>query len=189
MKHRLKIIIGSTRPARKGPAVAEWIYELAGQHHAFETELIDLGQINLPLLDEEEHPRLNKYRHQHTTDWSARMDPADAFIFVTPEYNYGYLAPLKNALDCLFQEWLNKPAALVSYGGMAGGTRAVQQLRQVFSAFSMVCISESVNIPSFGKHIDANGVFSADDKLTRSALNMLNELARWSETLRAMRKA
>src|SRR5205085_12274105 len=133
MSISLKIIIGSTRAGRKGPSIASWIYKLAKETAAFDTELIDLAEINLPFLDEPNHPRLHQYVHQHTLDWSAKIIPADAFIFVTPEYNYGYSAPLKNAIDFLYREWLYKPVAIVSYGGVSAGTRAVQQLKQVVS--------------------------------------------------------
>ena len=119
----LKIIIASTREGRKGVPVADWIFAEAAKYPEFTTELIDLKKINLPFFDEPEHPRFKKYTKQTTKDWSAMIDPADAFIVVTPEYNYGYPATLKNAIDTVYQEWNNKPIAFVSYGGMAGGTR------------------------------------------------------------------
>ncbi len=131
--YNLKIILASTRPTRKGPAIAEWIYRIASERKAFETELLDLAKINLPFLDEPKNPRLGDYAMDHTRAWSRMIDSADAFIFVTAEYNHGYPASLKNALDFLFREWHYKPAAFVSYGGIAGGTRSVQQLKQVVS--------------------------------------------------------
>ena len=82
-------------------------------------------------MDEPKHPRLREYEHQHTKDWSARVEAADAFVFVHPEYNYGITAPLKNALDYLSQEWNYKPLGLVSYGGVSAGTRAAQMIKQV----------------------------------------------------------
>src|SRR4051794_30528659 len=127
----LKIIIASTRPGRRGPLIGSWIHELAKKNAAFELSLLDLADINLPFLDEPHHPRLQLYEHEHTKKWSNTINGADAFIFVTAEYNYGYPAPLKNALDFLFHEWSYKPVAFVSYGGIAGGTRSVQMLKQV----------------------------------------------------------
>lgn len=98
---RLAIIIASTRPGRAGLPIGQWIYERAVAHGGFDVELIDLAAINLPFMDEPQHPRLRQYVHQHTKDWSAMIDAADAFLFVTPEYNYGLTAPLKNAIDYL----------------------------------------------------------------------------------------
>jgi NAD(P)H-dependent FMN reductase len=187
MKHNLKIIIGSTRTARKGPIVAKWIFEVAKQHADFETELIDLAEINLPFLDEPNHPRLQQYTHQHTKDWSAKIAPADAFIFVTPEYNYGYPAALKNAIDFLYKEWNYKPVAFVSYGGVAAGTRSMQALKLVISSLKMVALLEAINLPFFTNYIDANGNFTANESLNKTANAMLDELSRWAENLKAMR--
>ena len=124
----LKIILASTRPGRKGPAVANWFYDIAVKHIEFNVELVDLAVINLPFLDEPAHPRLQKYEQQHTKDWSKLINGADAFVIVTSEYNYGYPATIKNAIDFLFREWQYKSVGFVSYGGVSGGTRAVQSL-------------------------------------------------------------
>src|SRR5947209_7654159 len=123
-KPKLEIIIASTRPGRVGLPVAQWFYQRAVAHGGFEVELVDLAEINLPFMDEPKHPRLRQYVHQHTRDWSAKVDSADAFVFVTPEYNFSFNAVLKNALDYLHWEWQYKPAGFVSYGGVSAGTRA-----------------------------------------------------------------
>src|ERR1700712_1578913 len=123
----LHVILASTRPGRAGEPIADWFVERARDHGAFDVELIDLAEVALPFFDEASHPRLRRYEHQHTKDWSAKVDAGDAFVFVTPEYNYGYPAPLKNAIDFLHFEWQHKPVAFVSYGGVAGGTRAGPQ--------------------------------------------------------------
>lgn len=185
--YNLKIIIASTRPGRKGPVVASWVYDVVKQHPDFETEMLDLAEINLPFLDEPEHPRFRKYTRQHTFEWSAKIDPADAFIVVTSEYNYGFPAPLKNAFDFLSQEWADKPMAFVSYGGLAGGTRAVQMLKQVVTALKMMPLAESVNIPFFTRYINAQNKFVADDTLQKGLDGMLKELLRWTIALKAMR--
>ena len=106
---------------------------------------------------------------------------------VTPEYNFSYPAPLKNAIDYLHQEWLYKPAAIVSYGGVAAGTRSAQALKLVLTSLKMVPVTESVNIPFFAKYIDEGGAFNADDSLTRSAGVMLDELIKWAENLKLLR--
>jgi len=182
----LKIIIASTRPGRKGPAIAQWITDVATADARFAVTVLDLATINLPFLDEPEHPRSQKYQHQHTKDWSAAIGGADAFIFVMPEYNHGYVAPLKNALDFLFHEWAHKPVGLVSYGGVAGGTRAVQLLKPVLAGLRMTTAGE-VPIPFFAKHLDPNGVFQPNEELTKSADGMLNALAKWSPVLAQLR--
>ena len=183
----LKIIIASTRPGRKGPSIAKWIHEKALAHSAFTVELLDLAEINLPFLDEPEHPRMRKYQHEHTKKWSAVIDSADAFIMVTPEYNFSMTAPLKNALDFLFWEWGKKPVAFISYGGMSGGIRAVQTLKQVVTTLKMMPLPESIAIPFFTKHIDDKGVFTGDETLDKSAVALLNELQAWTGALKTIR--
>ncbi len=152
-----------------------------------EVELLDLAAINLPFLDEPDHPRLQKYTKEHSKKWSATIDRADDFIIVTPEYNFGYPAPLKNALDFLYNEWIYKPVGFISYGGMAGGTRSVQALKQVVTAMKMVPIVEAVNVPFFTKHIDEQNKFNADEHIQKSAEGMLKELLNWAEALQGMR--
>ena len=188
MTYNLKIILASTRPGRKGPAIASWMFEIAAGRKEFKTELLDLAVINLPFLDEPNHPRLREYTKEHTKNWSRLIDSADAFIFVTAEYNFGYPATLKNALDFLFHEWTYKPVAFVSYGGIAGGTRSVQQLKQVVTSLKMMPILEAVHIPFFSKFIDKEGVFHAEEGLIKSADIMLDELLKWTESLRRMRE-
>ena len=185
--YNLKIITASTRPGRKGPALANWIFDMAKKHTEFTVELLDLAEINLPFLDEPNHPSMQKYTKDHTKKWSVTIAAADAFIFVTPEYNFGYPATLKNALDFLYNEWTYKPVAFVSYGGIAGGTRSMQALKQVVTAMKMVPIVEAVNIPFFTKYIDEQNKFNADEIIQKSAEGMLKELGRWTETLQQMR--
>jgi NAD(P)H-dependent FMN reductase len=148
-KPTLSIVIGSTRPGRVGPKFAAWFRSRAISHGGFDVELVDLAQLKLPFLDEPAAPRLHQYIHQHTIDWSHTVERSDAFVFVTPEYNFGYSAALKNAIDYLSQEWADKPVGFLSYGGLAAGTRAVQQLKQVVTALKMIPVAESVNIPFF----------------------------------------
>lgn len=186
--YKLKLILASTRPGRQGPAVANWIFDVCQQNQSFDVELIDLAVINLPFLDEPKHPRLQQYVHEHTKQWSSTIEEADAFIIVTCEYNFGYPAPLKNALDYLYLEWNYKPVGFVSYGGIAGGTRAVQQLKQVVTAQKMMPVTESVNIPFFTKHIGEDGKFTSNEHLMSSANDMLKELLKWTITLNEMRK-
>lgn len=188
MKYQLKIIIGSTRPTRKGPIVADWFLKIAQQHPNFDVELLDLKEINLPFMDEPEHPRLQKYTKAHTKKWSKTIDGADAFVMVTPEYNFSYPATLKNALDYLSVEWSEKPMGFVSYGGVSGGTRAVQELKGPVTALGMMPIPQAVNIPFFTQFINEDDVFEANEPLEKSANLMLNKLQNWSKALKNMRK-
>ena len=185
--NKIKIITSTTREGRKGISVAHWITELAKKNDQYDVELLDLAEINLPLMDEPNHPRLRQYQHEHTKRWSAKIGEADAFIIVLAEYNFGFPAPIKNAIDYLFNEWMYKPVAFVSYGGVSGGLRSTQMLKQVVTAVQMMPIVDSVNIPFFAKLIDENGVFNATEVVIKSAEVMLGELARWTQALKAMR--
>ncbi len=183
---KLKIILASTRQGRKGPAVAEWITSVAKADARFETELVDLKEVNLPFMDEPVHPRLRKYTHDHTKAWSTLIEGADAFIFVMPEYNYGYTAPLKNAIDFLFQEWAQKPVGLVSYGGVSGGLRATQLLKPVLTAVQLTVAGE-MPIPFFAQFIGEDGVFKPNDVLEKAAPTILDGIAKWAAVLGPMR--
>jgi NAD(P)H-dependent FMN reductase len=183
----LQIVIVSTRPGRKGPALATWFEQHARAHGAFEVEVVDLAAVALPVFDEPEHPRLRKYQHAHTRAWSETVSRGDAFVFVTPEYNFTTPASLVNAVTYLFHEWACKPAAFVSYGGISGGLRGVQTTRLLLSNLQVVPIVEAVTVPMFASHIDASGVFTGDAKLDASAATVLTELARWEQALRVLR--
>lgn len=184
---KLTIIIASTRPGRAGLPIAQWFTRRAQAHDGFEIDVVDLAELNLPLLDEPNHPRLRQYLHQHTQDWSAIVDASDAFVFVTPEYNYGYPAALKNAIDYLHQEWQYKPVGFVSYGGVAAGTRAVQQLKQVVTTLRMLPVFESVNIPFHTQFIDEEGQVQANEVMEQAADAMLDELVRTESALQPLR--
>jgi NAD(P)H-dependent FMN reductase len=183
----LQIIVGSTRPGRVGSAVADWITDRARTSDDFDVEVTDLAELNLPIFDEPNHPRLRQYVHQHTKDWSAVVERSDAFIFVIPEYNYGINAATKNAIDYLHHEWNNKPAGIVSYGGVAAGTRAAQMLKQVMSALKIVPVTDSVNIPFVGEKLDGEGRLKPNEIMEQAASAMLAELARWSQALSVLR--
>ena len=183
----LRIIIGSTRPGRVGPSVAAWIAERAREHGGFDVQVTDLAELNLPLLDEPNHPRLRQYTKQHTKNWSELVDASDAFVFVTPEYNYGFNAALKNAIDYLHNEWVNKAAGIVSYGGVAAGTRATQMLKQVLTALRIMPVTDSVNIPFVRNFLDEDGRLKPNEVLESSATAMLDEVLRWTEALRPLR--
>lgn len=184
----LQIVTVSTRPGRKGPAVAAWAAERARAHGRFEVEPVDLAEVGLPLFDEPEHPRRRDYRHDHTKRWSARVDRADAFVFVTPEYNFGVPPALLNALDYLSAEWAFKPAAFVSYGGQSGGLRSVEMAKPRLTALEVMPVPQGVALPFFGRQLDADGRFVGDEHQERAAAAMLDALARWEGALRPLRR-
>jgi NAD(P)H-dependent FMN reductase len=183
----LQIIIASTRPGRVGLPVAQWFTERALDHGAFEIDVADLAEIDLPFVDEPNHPRLQQYTQQHTKDWSVRVAAADAFAIVLPEYNYGMPATIKNAIDFLHFEWAYKPVGFVSYGGVSAGTRSVQQLKQVVTTLKMFALSEAVSIPFVHGFLDEDGAIEANEVMEKASTAMLDELVRVEAALRVLR--
>lgn len=184
---RLGVIVASVREGRVGGPVSEWFMERAQQHGGFDVELLDLKAVDLPLMSEPNHPRLRKYTHDKTRAWSATIDALDAFVLVTPEYNYCAPPALINALDHLYGEWSYKAVGLVSYGGISGGLRGAQVTRQFVSTFKMVPIVEAVAVPFVAKLIE-DGRFVGGESYDRSAKAMLDELLRWTKALRSLRQ-
>jgi NAD(P)H-dependent FMN reductase len=184
----LSIIVGSTREGRAGAAIASWFLEVARKHGGFQVELIDLKEMNLPLLDEPNHPRLRKYEHDHTHAWSAKVARSDAFVFVTPEYNHGPPPALLNALDYVYMEWNYKPAAFVSYGGVSGGTRSVQMTKLILNTLKVVPLVEAIALPHLSRQLDpATGAFPGGENYDQQARTMLDELLRWTSALKSLR--
>jgi NAD(P)H-dependent FMN reductase len=159
---KLHTVICSTRPARIGPVV------------------------DLPVFDEPEHPRMQRYVHEHTKRWAASVSAADAFVFVTPEYNFGPPPALLNALNYLYLEWNYKPAGFVSYGGASGGMRAVQAEKLTLTTLKVVPLTEAVAIPMAWNAV-AEGKLSLPEGQAKAATAMLDELARWAEALKPLR--
>ncbi len=188
MSLKLNVIIGSTRPGRAGPVVAAWVAEQARSHGKFEVELVDLADFHLPLLDEPAHPRQQNYQHEHTKRWSASVASADAYLFVTPEYDYFPNAALINALQALSLEWSMKAAAVVSYGGISGGLRAAQELRQLIANLDMMAIPQTVPLPFFGKFINDEQVFVPTEPMIEGLNGALTQLDKWATALKPARQ-
>lgn len=185
---KLGVVIASVREGRGGAAVADWFVEVARKHGGFDVTVLDLKAIGLPVLDEPAHPRLQKYEHEKTKSWSASVRAMDAFVFVTPEYNFGAPPGLINALDHLYVEWNYKAAGFVSYGGVSAGLRSVQMSKQIVTTLKMVPIVEAVSIPFSTKLVDgASGKFNGGEGHEKAAVAMLNELARWTDALKTLR--
>jgi NAD(P)H-dependent FMN reductase len=182
----LLVVIASTRPGRVGPVIGRWFTQLAEEHAGFEVKVADLAELALPMMDEPHHPRVKKYTHEHTKNWSKLIDDADAFVFVMPEYNYTFTAPLKNAIDYLHGEWAYKPVGFVSYGGISAGLRAVQSLKLVLTTLSMFPLPQGVALPFVTNSI-VEGELKPDESAQGSAKMMLDELLRVSAALKPLR--
>ena len=178
-------------PARpRRPAGREWFYEAAPENGSFEVDFFDLLEVNLPMMDEPNHPRLKQYEHQHTRDWSARVDAADAFVIVTPEYNHGINAALKNAIDFLHSEWAVQGGRVRQLrrrrgrhaGAAAGSSRWSRRCK-------MTPVVEAVNIPFVRQFVDDERGLRPNDVHEQAADAMLDELVRVEAALRPLRAA
>ena len=184
---KIKIILGSTREGRFGEKPARWIFEEAKKQQGVEAELIDLRDYPLPFFDEASSPAMNEgaYANEIAGKLAKKIGEADGFIIATPEYNHGYPAVLKNAMDFIYNEWNKKPVGFVSWGGVAGA-RAVEQLRQVAVELQMAPIRNSVHIPNFWAMMDEKGNLKTES-LQKSADDFLAQLLWWAEALQAAR--
>jgi NAD(P)H-dependent FMN reductase len=149
------VIIGSTRARRIGPAIAAWVAEMGRAALSASFELVDLRDWPLPMDDEPRIPAMSEYDFEHTRAWSRKVGEADAFVFVTPQYNWGYPAPLKNALDHLYREWSGKPAMIVTYGSHGGG-KCADQLRQVLEGLHMAPVETMPGLKLGRERVEAN---------------------------------
>lgn len=184
---KLAVITVSTREGRVGDAVGTWFHGYAKEHGGFdEVELIDLKDVNLPVLNEPKHPVMKEYQFEHTKRWAALVDPADAFVFVTPEYDYFVPGALVNAIDYLSQEWSYKPAGLVGYGGISGGLRSIQAAKPLMTSVKMMPLPESVSF-HFVQNNLKDGVLEPERKHEDMARLMLDELVKWATALKPMR--
>jgi NAD(P)H-dependent FMN reductase len=168
---RVGVIYGSTRPGRFCDTIAHWTTRQLAQAGGFET--IDIDPASLPGA-----PELR-----------SRIEGCDGFVVVTPEYNHGYPAPLKQLIDSFGPEWHAKPVGFVSYGGISGGLRAVEQLRQVFAELHAVSIRDSVSFAGAWEHFDTEGVLRHPERAERSVAAMLARLRWWAKALREARAA
>jgi len=183
---RVAIIVGSTRPGRKGEAVARWVYKIAGSRSDAEFELVDIKAYDLPLLDEPLSATFGQYSRDHTKAWSVKIASFDAFVFVTPEYNHATSGALKNAIDYLYKEWNNKAAGFVGYGG-AGGTRAVENLRLVMGELMVADVRAQVAL-SLYTDFENFSVFKPAPHHEKSVHDVLDQVIAWGGVLRVLRE-
>jgi NAD(P)H-dependent FMN reductase len=184
---KLGLVVCSTRPNRIGPSIAVWFEAKARAHGKLEPVTVDLKEINLPPMDEPNHPFKRQYQHEHTKAWSKLVESLDAFTFITPEYNYGMAPALLNAFDYVSHEWAYKAACHVSYGGVSGGTRSVQMSKLVITSLKMMPIPEGIFIP-FAAKLVTEGRFDPGTTQDEAVTRMLDELVRWTTALEVLRR-
>lgn len=184
---RIGIILGSTRPGRRGKQVADWVLEQASKRTDAEFELVDLADHPLPHLDEAMPPSTGQAEKEHTKQWAATIARFDGYIFVTPEYNHSTSGVLKNAIDFVYAEWNNKAAAFVGYGGL-GGARAIEHLRLIASELQMATVRQSLTI-SLLTEFENFSVFTPSDYQVPALDTLFDQLIAWSKALATVRTA
>jgi NAD(P)H-dependent FMN reductase len=152
---RVAVVVGSTRPTRICHGIARWVMQVAQEDSPLRYELVDLVEVGLPFLDEPLKAALQQYEHEHTRAWSATVSSFDGFIFVFPQYNWGYPAPLKNALDYLYFEWRDKPASYATYG-TRGGSKAAGQFHMVLAGLHMRELDDHLELVITDDDVDAD---------------------------------
>ncbi|MFF7985644.1 NADPH-dependent FMN reductase [Streptomyces sp. NPDC007901] len=186
MALRIGIVLGSTRPGRRGEQIASWVLDTARAHGGADYELVDLAHHRLGNLDEGGNPNLRQYQHPHTRDWSRVIDGLDGYVFLVPEYNHSFPGALKNALDYVYREWNDKAAGIVSYGGWAAGVRAAEALRLVLAELQVATVRAQPAIPAIPAF--ATGAFVPGEGLDASVHGMLDQVIAWAEALRGVRE-
>lgn len=182
---KVGIILGSTRPGRKGESVAKWILEKARGHGGADFELIDLNEFELPMLDEPMPPMMQKYTKDHTKRWSAKITSLDGFIFVTPEYNHSTSGALKNAIDFLSIEWANKAAGFVGYGS-SFGARAVEHLRLILAELRVATTRTQVGLSIYTDWEKFTN-FNPGPQHEANIKALFDEVIAWSKAMKTLR--
>lgn len=187
---KIAIILGSTRPGRFGAQVADWVVAQVADRDDAEYEMVDLADYDLDLLNEPTVPGAAKrqYDNPKTRRWGAKIDEFDAYVFVTPEYNHGVPAALKNAFDVLYPEWVHKGAALVSYGA-DGGVRAVEHWRTILANAQMHVVRGQVSFSTMleVEQREDGDVFAPAERRTKELGNVLRQLTRLTDATASLR--
>jgi len=183
---KIAIIVGSTRPERKGDAVAKWAHEIARKRTDADFAIVDLAAFSLPLLDEPMAAASGSYSHPHTKTWSAAVASFDGYVFVTPEYNHGTSGALKNAIDFLYNEWTDKAAGFIGYG-YTMGARAIESLRLVMASLQVATVRPHVGLSLFADFERAT-VFKPTELQEKNLNGVLDHVIAWSGALKVLRK-
>ncbi|MGI5490069.1 NADPH-dependent FMN reductase [Microtetraspora malaysiensis] len=181
---QLAVIVGSTREGRFGPTVAKWFVEQAEQREDVTVDVVDLAEARLPAHMSSEPGREGA---QALAAMGPRLAAADAFVVVTPEYNHSYPASLKSAIDWHFTQWQAKPVGFVSYGGMSGGLRAVEHLRQVFAELHAVTVRDTVSFHGASHQFDPQGRPIDPAGCAAAATKLLDQIVWWGHALKSAR--
>lgn len=184
---KIGIIVGTTRPGRRGDTVTKWILDLAKAHPAGDVqyELVDISDFDLPNLDEAVPPSMLKYQHEHTKKWAAKVASLDGYVFVSPEYNHSFSGSLKNAIDFVYHEWTNKAAGFVSYG-TTGGVRAVEHLRGVMAELQIADVRAHVSLSLYTDFENFSAFKPAESHKAQVNL-MLDQLVSWAGAMKGVR--
>ncbi|AYG83073.1 NADH-dependent flavin reductase subunit 2 [Streptomyces hundungensis] len=178
---RLTVIIASNREGRFAPVVADWFLARAREHQGLDIEVLDLAETELPTaLSHQPSPAVQA----QLAVISPKLADADAFVVITPEYNHSFPAALKNLIDWHFVQWQAKPVGFVSYGGISGGLRAVEQLRQVFAETHSVTVRDTVSFQHVHGLFDENGEHREPSQADAAVKKMLDQVAWWAHALR-----
>lgn len=181
---KIGIIVGSTRPGRVADQVAAWVKAQGDARQDAQFEVIDVADFDLPILDEPQLAAAGSYEHEHTKRWSAAISPFDGYIVVTPEYNHGVPGGLKNAFDFLYNEFVNKAIAFVSYGAESG-VRSVESWRLISANFQMADVRAQVSVSRFQEFPD--GTFTPGPRREKELSILFDQLVAWSGALRTVR--
>jgi NAD(P)H-dependent FMN reductase len=184
---KLQVIIGSTRPGRIGEAVGKWAHEVASKRQDIEVELVDVADFKLPIYDEPVPALLHQYSNEHTKQWAAKIDEADGYIFVTPEYNHSVPGAFKNAVDYLNHEWNDKAVGFVGYGS-AGGVRAVEHWRAITGELRMADVREQLML-FLSLDFENYTTFVPTDQHEVQFNKVLDQVTAWAAALKPLRQA
>ncbi len=184
---KLAVVTVSVREGRIGNKIAKWAYDYASKSKIFETvDSIDLKEIDLPVFSETNHPIAQQYQQPKTKEWAKLVDQYDAYLFVTPEYDYFAPSSLVNAIQYLSKEWAYKPAGFVGYGGLSGGLRSIQAVKPLVTTVKMMPMSETVSFHFAWDNLSEDSV-NAEKMHEESADGLLAEMHRWATALKTLR--
>jgi NAD(P)H-dependent FMN reductase len=182
---KIGVILGSTRPGRRGEQVARWVMDTATKRDGADFDLIDLIDYPLPHMDEPLPPSMGQYQNEHTREWAAVIGRYDGFIIVTPEYNHSTSGVLKNAIDYLYAEWNNKAVGVVSYGAV-GGARAAEHLRLIAGELQMADVRTNVALSMFTDFVNFTDLAPGEHQ-AQALDTLIDQVIAWSQALAPLR--
>ena len=184
---KLLVIVGSNRPGRLGERVGKWVEKSLHAYPQFEVDFADLATLDLGFSLNAHHPRTGIYEGGAKV-LASKLNEADAFIIITPEYNHGYPAVLKHAIDSVYAEWFTKAGAIVSYGAASGGLRASEQIRQVLAELRTHITRNGIAISGASQKIDEDGTWVGSDDMNPAFTSVVDELFWWASALKIARQ-